>query len=958
MLGFIQDGQSHALTALRAKAELKNQAPAFEGQMSTAPSPVLDQSQAAALKNVVMFGAGQPEKLTYEHVKTVQDSILGEIQVYRFSNGMEFYGVRRDDVPLVSYGELIKTGSANETAETNGASHFLEHLIFKGTKNLKPGEADRILEGLGAGLNAFTWLDETFYYVYDMPKESLGEAIRVWAELLSDPAIPQEEMDRERHAVAEEIRRDKQDPEGRLLEKLLASVWPTSRSKWSTLGPMANILTEKPGPDGQTHHLTRDQIMRFVNHFYDPSNRAIVVVGDFDLKETLDRVAYEHEIRPFKGQKAFRTPRPLRPGKVETDTLVRHNVQVAQLMLGFNGPARDAADSEKKLAALELLSVILGQGGSSRLHRALVETPGKRLATDVGMDNYVHKHDNMVYLSAQIRPEDMEAARAAIRTVIEDVAQNGVTERELAKAVKMKKRATASVVEQQRNLMSDLAIQIAQGRLEDSYGGRMEKYYSQITPADIQAVAREFLNAEAERSSALVPKKFQRPASAQPARPAAVQFGGALSAKDKSVTLPGGTEVVVREKPGNINTAVSLVIKGGRRMDSIPGELTVLADMLQRGTRNQTAVELNERLDEEGISFGTEADNDSLVLTFQSLSEDKDKLLAFIEELLGNPAFRPEDLEFIKSKMRDDYHATADTKPPAVAADLLQQELYGADHPYGYGRQSEAMIARLDDITPEHLETAFYNTFTQPNITISGVGDLTLEELSEAARGWTASLPAIPVEAPSPGQKAIPQSRVVTRSKEGLHQSEIFRAWRAPDVHNEDRVPLLVLNYILSGGITARLFQAFREGAEKALCYSVYSHYNPSDQGGDFRFYIGTDPQNTRLVMDMFQNEVRKLIDAPVSDTELKTAKLQLKSGMLSDAQSTLGVSTYLANHRALNVLSHEELLAAIDQVTPADLQAVAEKYLSQPSTTVVLAPKADLEKAGLPVNGSQKLDY
>ncbi len=957
MLGSIQDGIAGAVALPRPKAQPQAQ-PAFTGSARPAPMQALTATQASALKSTMLFGASQPEKITYEHVKTLQDPILGEIQVYKFSNGMEFYGIKRDDVPLVSYGELVKTGSANETAKTNGASHFLEHLIFKGTKNLKPGEADRILEGLGAGLNAFTWLDETFYYVYDMPKEALGEAIRVWAELLSDPAIPQEELDRERHAVAEEIRRDKQDPEGRVFENLLASVWPESRSKWPTLGPMANILTEKPR-NGKTHHLTRDQILRFVNHFYDPSNRAIVVVGDFDLKETLDRVAHEHEIRPFKGKKAFRTPKPLRPGQVPTDTLVRHETEVAQLMLGFNGPARNVPDSEKKLAALELLSAILGQGGSSRLHRALVENPQKRLATDVGMGTYVHKNDNMVYLQAQIQPEDMEAARAAIRAVIQDVVDNGVSERELAKAVKMKKRGSAAVIEQQRQLMSDLAIKIAQGRLEDSYGARIEKYFSQITPADIQAVAREFLHADAERSAALVPRDFQGPASNKATgRPRAVQFGGKLSEKDKAVTLPGGTEVVVREKPGNINTAITILVKGGRRLDTVPGELTVLADMLQRGTQNQTAVELNERLDEEGISFGTEAYGDSLELNFQSLSEDKGKLLAFIGELLSSPAFRQDDLNFVRDKIRDDYKSTVATKPPVVAADMLQQELYGANSPYAYGRQSTAMLFRLDEITPRHLEQAFQKVFTQPNLTISGVGDITLDELSAAASGWVGHLPDTPVEPPAPPQRSLSQSKVVTRSKEGLKQSEIFRGWKAPDIHAEDRVPLLVLNYILSGGMTARLFQTFREGAEKALCYSVSSRYTPADRGGDFRFYIGTDPKNTRLVMDMFQNEVKKLMDEPVTGTELKTAKLQLKSGMLSKAQSTMGVADYLATHRALNVLSHEELLEAIDQVTPAQLQAVARKYLGQPSTTVVLAPRADLEAAGLPVNGSQPLDY
>jgi predicted Zn-dependent peptidase len=695
--------------------------------------------------------------------------------------------------------------------------------------------------------------------------------------------------------------------------------------------------------------------MRFVNHYYDPANRAVVVVGDFDLKETLDRVAHEHEIRPFQGKQSFKPLQPLQPTHIPKDTLVRHNVDVAQLLLGFNGPARQTPNSEKKLATLELLATILGQGGSSRLQKALVENPDHRLCTEIGAGNYTHKNDNLLYIEAQLKPEQIDAAKAAIRTVIDDIAQNGVSQKELDKAMKLKKRASAGQSEQQRSLMSDLAIQIAQGRLEDSYGNRVANLYSTVTSADIQEVAREFLNPDAQRSSALVPRNYNRTPSAhrKNASKAGLRFAGKLSPKDQSRTLPGGTEVVVREKLGHANTAISILLKGGRRLDAIPGEMTLLADMLQRGTQNQTAVELSERLDEAGISFSTEAYDDSVELVLQSLSEDKGKMLTFIDELLSGPAFRPEDLEFIKTKMRDAYQDTVKTDPPVVARDMLMQEVYGGSHPYAYGRDSQTMISGIEGITPERLTQTFQRVFTQPNITISGVGDITLNELADAAQGWMSHLPKESVDAAAPAQKALAKNRIVTKSQEGLKQSEIMRGWHAPNIHEADRVPLLVLNYILSGGMTARLFQTFREGAEKALCYTVNTRYTPRDQGGDFRFYIGTSPENTKLVMNMFQAEVEKLLTEPVSDEELKRAKLQLKSGTLSKAQSTIGVAQYLASHRALNNLSHEELLEAIDHITPAQLQAVAKKVLGKPSTTVVLAPKAALESAQLPVNGS-----
>jgi zinc protease len=168
---------------------------------------------------------------------------------------------------------------------------------------------------------------------------------------------------------------------------------------------------------------------------------------------------------------------------------------------------------------------------------------------------------------------------------------------------------------------------------------------------------------------------------------------------------------------------------------------------------------------------------------------------------------------------------------------------------------------------------------------------------------------------------------------------------------------MLVLNTVLSGGM-GRLFSTFRESQEKALCYSVSSNFAPMPQDGNFYLYIGTQPDNIRRVTRMLQEEMEKLMNQPVSADEMKRAKLKLKSAILSNQQSTTGIANYLGSHRALDLDSNEDLLPKIDQVTPEQIMAVAQKYFSKPSVTTVVAPKAALEKADLPSNGELNAAY
>lgn len=995
-------------------------------------------AQASALKSQVKFGDSTLPKLTWTELEPIIDPAFGKIERRLFSNGMEFYGLQRQDIPLVSYGELIKTGAANETEKENGVSHFLEHLIFKGTPKLPAGEADRLLEDMGAGVNAWTSYDGTFYYIYNTPKEALKEAIKIKAEMIQNTLIPPAELLKERFTVVEEIKRDKNNKRSQQFKVLMHNVWADHPYKRTVLGPQGNIgddiraildpttspeeqqtwvkllnrlksqqnktapvdeaplsasekqkfkhlkqllqqrkiapqalldqypLNPKATPLSEENlrsqfklkDLSRQEILDYYGQHYAPKNRAIFAVGDFDMPEVLNTIAeeYNHPFPPNTDGRNFSPDLGTRPARaynkplsttgVKKEELIRSDMKIAMLAQGFDGPKPTQPQTKKALMSLELLAKVLGGGESSRLYQQLVEKD--QLATSFGMGFYELKERSMFYLVAQTTPQKLETVKAKIREQLSEVIANGINPEELQKAKIQFKTELADESEEQMNVINALVQAVRGGGLQESLGNSLKTLES-ITPADLQEAARLFLNEENQKTVSLVPNDYGKtPSKTKPAVPPKLQFAGRLGVLDQSTHLEGGTELIVRHRPGALKTAISLRIKGGNRADSLPGINDILAEMITRGTEKLTASDLQHWLDSKGLSLGVETQQDSTVIQINGLSDYKKEMFDVLGALLKGPAMREADLDFVKTQIKEHYQATLDTKPQAVVAQNLTEAMTPAGHPYG--ATTGRLVQNFDQFTPERLQEAFKSLFKRGNMTLSVVGDVPMEDAKAMAEGMLDDVPAGETTLATPPTIQLTQNKLMTQSKEGLSQAEIMRGWTAPKGSDADRIPLMMLNGILRAGMSSRLFQTFRE-KEKGLCYQVSTTYEPLKEAGTFKFYIGTDPANIRKVLDLFQKEVDLLTDTLPSDAEMKRAKLLMKSSILASTQSAGDVSSELTRHRGLDALSREEMAEQLDAVTPAQVRAVAQKYLTQPSITSIIAPKAALENHQLPID-------
>ena len=427
-----------------------------------------------------------------------------EIEIYERENGHKIVLAHKEG-DMINVSSWVKTGSINENDKNNGISHFLEHLMFKGTHKHKAGEFDKILEAKGAIVNAATWKDYTFYYV-TLPKgesdENFNTAIELHADMMTDPVIPDYEMGapfdvndknvtdkRERHVVIEEIRMRKDQPWTKVYNATNHAMYTSHPYKRDVIGT-PEIISQIP----------QQEIMDYYRTFYSPKNVTTIVVGDFDSEKVLNKVVNEFNW----GERPEPPVRNIQPDKPVSEQVYVENeadINSSFMMFGFLGaPARDL----KNTIALEMLAIILGEGSSSRLFQNLVENSDEHIFNIIDAENYTFRDGCNFFVQANFNPEYKEKAIELVKNELEKV-KSGITERELNKAKKKVKSRFACEVE----TVSDIGESIGYYMTVCDDLALAEDYIptcENITAEDLQNAAKKYLDLNHAVISVLRPK--------------------------------------------------------------------------------------------------------------------------------------------------------------------------------------------------------------------------------------------------------------------------------------------------------------------------------------------------------------------------------------------------------------------------------------------------------------------
>lgn len=332
----------------------------------------------------------------------------------RLPNGVRLLIRPNAAIPVVAVDCWIGVGAIHETDEHAGISHFLEHMFFKGTRRFPLGAMDRLVKEMGGYNNAATSMEYTHYYIV-VPAEHVWSAADLLADHLADPALPAEELERERVVVKEEIRRKDDSPHGRLYTALADAVYGSSPYAREILGTPESL--DRIDPD----------VMRgWWRSNYTGDRIVVAIAGDVDAQEALVQAE-----RLFGGLPRGVPPPPAPPPPAVGSGSVDVGMDVAQgyLVWGFPMPGREDLDA---LCELEVAATILGDGETSRLHRRLIDE--LRLVTDVGAWTYGLERSGLLGISSVCGPDRREAVEGEIAAALEAAVRHGVSAEEVRRA--------------------------------------------------------------------------------------------------------------------------------------------------------------------------------------------------------------------------------------------------------------------------------------------------------------------------------------------------------------------------------------------------------------------------------------------------------------------------------------------------------------------------------------------
>lgn len=350
-----------------------------------------------------------------------QSPIKGEEPVKKFvlDDGLTVLIRENHASPVVTLDIWVNTGSINEPKKINGVSHFLEHMLFKGTETRGPGEIDRIVEGVGGMWNAGTSKDFTHYYL-TVSSQQVDVGLDVLADVMMHSSLDPEELEKERKVILEEYYRKQDNPGALLYEKVYEIAYSSSPLKQTVLGVPDSISA-----------ISREQMADYYHRYYAPRNMALIVAGDVDTQTMLSKIRSEFDgfDRPYEPYKATPVPELRSSGNTET---ISKEIKETYLALVFPGPGIQEPDD---VYAMDLLLYVLSEGRSSRLQQEIKEK--KRLVSTIAATYPTHKLKGVFVVSATLKRDKLDEAKQAILAELEKVKTKHVKRAELAKAKKL-----------------------------------------------------------------------------------------------------------------------------------------------------------------------------------------------------------------------------------------------------------------------------------------------------------------------------------------------------------------------------------------------------------------------------------------------------------------------------------------------------------------------------------------
>ncbi|MBY0550882.1 MAG: insulinase family protein [Candidatus Obscuribacterales bacterium] len=827
--------------------------------------------------------------------KVASDAATGITEYKLKSNGLSVLLAERHASPVVTVMVVYKVGSRNEAVGYTGSTHFLEHMMFKGTAKHDPMKGtgiDDVLKPTGAINNATTYYDRTLYYEV-APATALSTCLELEADRMQGALLRDSDRKSEMTVVRNELERN-ENYASTILDTL---VFATAYREHPYHHPVIGWRSDVEG-------VPIERLRQFYKDFYYPDNATLVVIGDFKTREALNTISQ------YFG-KVPKSPKPVPkvytvepPQEGERRFIVQRGDELPKVMIGYHIPKA----TDKDTWPLEVLASVLGDQSrqSSRLYKSLIDSG---LASQVSAYNYSMRDPGLFTLFGSATPKtELPVIEKALKSEIIRLAKEPVSDTELERA----KTAVWKKLKLDAADPSGLATQIAEAIAVADWKWwlSIEQKVKAVTKDDLQRVAakyfgdknsttgyylprekkeepaKELPKAEAVKpASLLAPMMEEYSAFAPPlplkqvdsksvkATPASTSQA-TIASKVKKKVLANGLTVLVYPIPGSGIAAVAGKIKGGQAYKPVDKTLVpeFVSEMLTKGSKGLSKEALADQIEIFGTHFSPDIENFFADFKSTVVSEDLGPYLKMVSTVFQHPDFSEVELDKAK-KIKESELQDALSETSELAANNLLHNLYKPDSVY-YQKSFPQQTDELKSITVEDLRN-FHDKYYSPNNTILAiVGDVNPDkafQLAEAAfSDWRKRPPSQSTEE-KPIQWSAPKEKMLSVPVPDKSSVDIVMGRPVPiSITSPEFHASQVANAALGHDTIASRLAVIRE--KHGLTYGVSSSFmDNAEKNSPWIVQLTVNPENTDKAMNLVKQIISDYRKTGITKQELQT---------------------------------------------------------------------------------------
>lgn len=827
------------------------------------------------------------------------------------SNGLTL--VHRPDFssPVVSLQLWVKTGSLHEGAYLgSGISHYIEHLVFKGTERRTGPMINRAIHALGGSINAYTTFDRTVYYI-DVPANAFDTALDVLIDLVFHAKLQTDAIELERQVILREIDMGLDDPDQQLSQLLLRSAFSRHPYRYPIIGERS--LFEA---------LEVQDLRDYYHARYVPNNCVLAIAGAVESASCLTAVEKCCAALPMACLKPVLVDKEP-PQLAQRSTHQHADYQVMRGAMAYKVPHLSHADA----ASLDALAFALGGGESSLLWQRLRNE--KNCVHSIDCRNWNAGDPGLMWLSYLCDPDQGASVEASIEACIAEVVKQGLPAEVLEKA---RRQAMSSEI----NSYKTMSGQAARLGLGEAILGNLEMgavYLERLAAVgleDLQRVCQQYLIPQRRSQACLGPISQTTHGEKVSASIASADY--------ECQTFSSGARLVHQYDPRLPKVHLRCVIKGGSSCELLGqrGITELLAVLMTKDNAQRTAVEVADLIERIGGSFHAGCGHNTLFLALEVFPED----LGVAVDLLRDALLHLK----IESHTFETERAAQVAQIAEQADDILEygvsalRERFFGQHPLAVN--SLGLAADLQRLDVPVMQAHYKRLVRAPNVVLSLCGRF---DESEALPLLSHLLQD---ELPLGGELDWPQATWEPHGGGAVEslaleraQSVVLHAFPSVGIQHSDRLLTELLNELFNG-LSSRLFEAVRE--EKGLAYYVGSSQVMGYQDAMFFFYAGTEPSQSALVLAEIDAEINRVMQSGPTPEEFDRCRARLKAARAMSLQTIGARAMYAALQTVYGLPLESEAAYAkrLDALQLIDLSTfVAQQFKAAWATRMIVGP-------------------